>query len=474
MSWLVLYISVGYAIRIAMVPVILRRQFAPGASLGWLGVIFLHPYIGTSLYMMLGETRLGPQRVARHREVVQHYRAAALLTNGEQNAVVSEVPEAYAPMILQAQKISGFPAIEGNSVEFLPTCDQFVTKLVADMEAAVSEIHLLYYMFDKDQTAKRVAIALIAAVKRGVHCRVMADAVASRGFFRETGLGSELRAAGVEVAAAMKVTLIRQGMPRMDLRNHRKLAVIDGKVAYAGSHNLVNPDYGGRHGNPWVDVTGRFTGPITHQLGLVFAEDWAFETGTMLEPPAIGPHTGNISMQVVPTGPIAVGQTYRRLLLGAVQSARSRIVLTTPYFVPDEPTLVALLMAADRGVQVQLIVPQVADHFFTAAAGRAHYSKLLEGGVSIHLYRPGLLHSKTVTVDDAFGLFGSANLDVRSFNLNFELSVLLYGKEATEQLRAVQSSYLADSTQLNFADWSRPNLIRQYFDRAVSLLSPLL
>lgn len=474
MSWFVLYVSLGYAIRVAMVPVILRRQFAPGASLAWLGVIFLHPYIGTALYMMLSETRIGPQRIARHRELVQYYRAATELTDQPQCAIDPAVADSYAPMILQAQKISGLPVLEGNAVEFLPTCEQFIDRLVADMDAAVSEIHLLYYMFDRDKTAQRVATALIAAVKRGVHCRVLADAVASRGFFRTTGLGPGLRDAGVEVVAAMKVAMLRQGLPRVDLRNHRKLAVIDGKIAYAGSHNLINPDYGGRQGNPWIDVTGRLTGPITHQLGLVFAEDWAFETGVKLDAPEFGPHTGTISMQVVPTGPIAVGETYRRLLLGAIQSARSRIVLTTPYFVPDEPTLVALLMAADRGVQVQLIVPQVADHFFTAAAGRAHYSKLLEGGVSIHLYRPGLLHSKTVTVDDAVGLFGSANLDVRSFNLNFELSVLLYGKEATEQLRAVQSSYLADSTPLNFADWSRPNLIRQYFDRAVSLLSPLL
>ena len=474
MPWLLLYISIGWAIRAAMVPIVLRRQFAPGASWAWLGIVFLHPYIGATLYLMFGEARLGQQRVEKHRQLVQHYRAATRATDLQQNAVQHDVPNSHAPMILQAQKISGLPVLAGNSVEFLPTCDQFIAKLVADMDAATSDIHLLYYMFDGDETATRIATALIAAVKRGVHCRVLADAVASRGFFRDSGLGPKLKAAGVEIAAAMKVAPIRQGLPRVDLRNHRKLAVIDGRIAYAGSHNLINPDYGGRHGNPWVDVTGRLTGPITHQLGLVFAEDWAFETGTMLEPPPIGAPTGGISMQVVPTGPIAPGETYRRLLLGAIQSARSRIVLTTPYFVPDDPTLVALLMAADRGVQVQLIIPQVADHFFTAAAGRAHFSKLLEGGVSIHLYRPGLLHSKTVTVDDAFALFGSANLDVRSFNLNFELSVLLYGQEATEQLRAVQTTYLTDSTALDPAAWTHPNVVRQCIDSAISLLSPLL
>ena len=139
-----------------------------------------------------------------------------------------------------------------------------------------------------------------------------------------------------------------------------------------------------------------------------------------------------------------------------------------------EPTLVSLLMAADRGVDVKLIVPLRSNAGFTAAAGRAHFARLLAGGVSIHCHRPGLLHSKTVTVDDAFGLFGSANLDVRSFDLNFELSVLLYGKEVTDQLRKIQSAYLDQSQRLNAEEWSHRPALRRYADGAISLLSPLL
>jgi cardiolipin synthase len=241
-----------------------------------------------------------------------------------------------------------------------------------------------------------------------------------------------------------------------------------------GSHNLISSDYGGRRGAPWIDITGRFTGAVARQLGLVFAEDWAFETGRMLDLPPEIASTGDTPMQVVPTGPAGPGLTYRRLLLGAIQLAREHIVLTTPYFVPDEPTLVAMLMAADRGVEVQLLIPLVSDHIFTAAAGRAHFSKLLEGGVSIFQYRPGLLHAKTATIDDAVGFLGSANLDVRSFNLNFELTALLYGKAATERLRTVQSGYLADSRPLDPREWCRRSMVLQCADNAVSLLSPLL
>jgi cardiolipin synthase len=179
-------------------------------------------------------------------------------------------------------------------------------------------------------------------------------------------------------------------------------------------------------------------------------------------------------MQVVPTGPVSAAESYRRVLLGAIQSASRRLVISTPYFVPDDPTLVSLMMAADRGVEVTLILPETPDQFMSAAAGRAHYAKLLDAGVSIHLYRPGLIHSKTTTVDETLALFGSANLDVRSFNLNFELSVLVYDADVTGRLRKIQMDYLHDSRKLDLPTWSARPAIKRYADSAVSLLSPLL
>jgi cardiolipin synthase len=286
-----------------------------------------------------------------------------------------------------------------------------------------------------------------------------------------------LREAGVQLAAALPVAPISRQLPRMDLRNHRKLAVIDGKVAYAGSQNLINASYGRTRCGPWVDLSARFTGPVVAELAAVFNEDWAFETGEELPRPSIDEAVAldhGVPAQVVPTGPSPPGDTFRRVLLAAVQSARKRVILTTPYFVPDEPTLVALQMAADRGVDVTLIVPAHPDHPFTAAAGRAQYGRLMQAGVGIWQYQPGLIHAKTTTVDDAFSILGSANLDVRSFNLNFELSVMLYGAEVTERLRAIQLKYLADSRRIDPEMWSKRPVVKQYAERAVALLSPLL
>jgi len=470
---LLTYSIVGWCIRAGMVPVVLRRQFAPGASLAWLGIVFLHPYIGLALYLLVGESRLGPYRVEHYRKIIAKSRIKA----GDSSTAAPHMQEEIRPMVLQAEKISGMPVLQGNGVEFISDAQQFISRLVGDIDAAKKSVDLLYFIIACDAPARRVTDAVCRAAGRGVQCRVLADAVASRRFLHGSEPLKQLRSAGVQVAAALPVELIRRRLPRMDLRNHRKLTVIDGAIGYCGSHNLINPDYGGKKGGPWFDLTGRFAGPVVDELAIVFDEDWSFET----EKPFAGPTTYDTSrtqrdclMQVAPTGPSAPGDTYRRLLLAAVQCSRSKLMLTTPYFVPDEPTLVALMMAADRGVQVDLLLPRDGDNVFAAAAGRAHFARLMDAGIAIYLYRPGLLHAKTTTVDDAFCLFGSANLDVRSFNLNFELNVLLYGADVTQRLRAVQQAYLADCDRIDPQTWAKRSVIRSYADGAIALFSPLL
>jgi cardiolipin synthase len=475
MSWLLVYIAVGWAIRLGMVPTVLRRQMAPGASVAWLGIVFLHPYIGVVLYGLVGESRLGPRRAARSQQIIARIRDPQRHPGVMQHRADPDHGPSYQPMVQQAEKISDMPVLGSNSVDFFDDTKAFVDKLVADIAAAQQTVHLLYYIFFDDETGRRVAEAVIDAARRGVKCRVIADAVASRRFFSISGLAPRLISGGVEVAAALPIAPFRRAFARMDLRNHRKLAIIDGQIAFAGSHNLINADYGGRRGNPWFDLTGRLRGPIVGELALVFAEDWEFETGKELDIQPLEPTPdAKVLAQAVPTGPSNPDTTYRRLLLAAIQCSRKELILTTPYFVPDEPTLLALSMAADRGVDVKLILPQVPDHIFTAAAGRAHFETLLRSGVGIYLYQPGLIHAKTATVDDAFCVFGSANLDVRSFNLNFELSICLYGDEITNRLRDVQESYLAHSKRLESETWGRRGTLKVYTDRAITLLSPLL
>lgn len=475
MSWFFAYIAMAWVIRVGMVFVVLRSEFTPGTALAWLSIVFFHPYFGGLLYLLIGERRLGRRYARRHDALMAELHPRTRGTAHDLHAVLTDLDPAYAPMVRQVEKISRMPILCATDVNLLSSSPDLVERLVADIDAAQSRVSLLYYIFAPDDTGRRVCDALVSAAKRGVSTRLLVDGVGSRPLLHDRALLNVLKESGVRVAAALPVTPLRRQLARMDLRNHRKLAIIDGRIAYAGSHNLINPDYGGRKGGPWFDLTARLTGSIVREFSAVFVEDWAVETGERLDLPATddSPNLGT-QAQAVPTGPGAPADSYRRVLLAAVQCARRKLILTSPYFVPDDPTIVSLVMAADRGVEVTLILPQTPDHLFTAAAGRSHFEQLLRAGVSIHLYRPGLLHSKTVTVDDAFALIGSANLDVRSFYLNFELSVVLYGGDITARLRQIQESYLADSSAVDLDDWSNRPVSCQYAERAVALLSPLL
>ena len=463
-----LYSAVGWIIRLSMIFVVLHRRFTPGTSLAWLGIVFLHPYIGLLLFQLVGEKSLGPGRIARQQKIMEHYRNAPFATPPQETDLARDLGATSASMACLAQKTGKMPLVWGNQIDFLDNSTEMVDRLIADIGSATSEVHLLYYIFSTDQTGRKVADALIAASQRGVTCRVLVDAFASREMFRYQRLSQK----GVQVVAALP----RAPFRRRDLRDHRKLAVIDNRIAFAGSQNLINADYGGKRGAPWYDLTGRITGPVVQEFATTFVENWAFETDQMLAVAAPNFPTapcGN-AVQVVPTGPIGTGDSYRRILLGAIQAARQELVLTTPYFVPDEPTLVSLTMAADRGVNVKLILPKVCDQFLAGAAGRAQYADLLHTGVSIYLYKPGLIHTKSVTVDRHIGLFGSANLDMRSFYLNFELSVLLYSEDGVGKLRAIQEKYLGESDQLSGQTWAQRPASARYVDAAVCLVSPLL
>ena len=259
------YAAVGWLIRAAMVPVVLRRQLAPGASLAWLGIVFLHPYIGLTLYMLVGESRLGPRWAQRHREIISNFRDPARHPDRKPHETQPDASAPYQPMIIQAEKISGLPVLCGNAVEFFTDTDRLTDALVAEIAAARKEVHLLYYIFANDAIAERVAAATIEASRRGVKCRVLADAIASRKFFHADGLAPELIAGGVEVAAALPVAPIRRRFARLDLRNHRKLAIIDGQTAFRGQPQSHQRRLRRPPGKPLVRLHAPLAGP--HRRG---------------------------------------------------------------------------------------------------------------------------------------------------------------------------------------------------------------
>lgn len=479
-SWLTAYTLFEWTIRLVMVPVILRRKLAPVTALAWLSLIFFLPIVGLPLYLMFGVNYIGRRRRAAHRRfyggIVRSERAVQRLASLRDHRRRPELNPSARNMLVQAEQVGGNPILGGNALTLLPDTEQFIAGLVRDVDAAEHHVHMLYYIWAPDTTGRAVSDALIRAAGRGVKCRLLVDAAGSRAFLRSKVL-REMLEAGVEVYEALPVAPWRRRVARMDLRNHRKIAVVDGRIGYTGSHNIVVETYGNRWAGKWVDLSGRFTGPIVAQLQSVFLDDWEFDTNQRLESADLYPPlepTGEIAAQVVPTGPNHEAETFRRVLVAALNAANERITITTPYLVPDEPTTLALSMAADRGVEVTLLIPRRSDHPIVAAAGRWYFEHLLENGIAIHHFCDGMLHAKTITVDDSFALLGSANIDVRSFELNFEVNVLLYGEAVTRHLRAAQQKYLEKCEVVNLAEWKRRPIVKQYLDAAAALLSPLL
>lgn len=471
-----LIILLEWAIRLGMVPVILRRRFETSTAMAWLMLIFFLPWLGMLIYLLIGVNYLGRERMRSHGAIVGRSRLPTRIEMLQSHIIRPPIEPEQRNMILQAEQISGNSIIGGNEIELLSTNPQLIDSLIHEIDHARHHVHLLYYIFWPDEMGVRVAEALQRAAARGVACRLMVDHAGSRSFFR-SGIADQLKQAGVHVQGALPVKPWRRKLARIDLRNHRKLAVVDGCVAYTGSHNIVVEDYGHKRAGKWIDLSARFTGPIVAQLQLVFLDDWAFETEQHLDSDDLFPPLkaeGDIAAQVVPTGPNHEAETFRRVLLAALNSAQKRIIMTTPYLVPDEPTILALSMAADRDVKVDVVIPEKSDHPLVNAAGRSYFQTLMDNNVNIHLYHGGMLHAKTITVDDAFGLLGSSNLDIRSFNLNFELSVLLYGPEVTSRLRFAQQGYLAQSNQVDPAAWDNRPITRKYAEHIAALFSPLL
>ena len=469
---------VEWAIRLVMLLVIIARPQRPVVALAWLAIIMFLPWLGVVLYMLVGDRRLGYLRARRYaRDLTLHH---ASKHPGVHRAFVTkpQIDEHQRSLVDVAEAFVGMPILGGNQVELLPHAARFIECLIDDIEKAKHHVHLMYFIFEDDDVGRRVGAALARASKRGVACRVLADAAGSFFFFGE--LGEELRREGVQVVENLPVTSLRRLLARLDLRNHRKLAIIDGKIAFTGSHNVIRGDYGHKRGGTWQDLTARIVGPTVSQLQAVFYEDWHFETAEALPLEGLFPEPptpARVPIQVVPSGPMAsnpLQAVMRDVVIEALHSARRRVIITTPYFVPDEALLTAMRLAAARGARVDLVMPDASDNRMTDLAARAYFATLLAAGVRIHLNRAGLLHAKTMTVDDGFAMLGSANFDIRSFFLNFELNLLLYEEDATAQLRFCQTQYMSDSDEVLGETWdSRPTLHRLAQNLAM-LFSPLL
>jgi len=466
--WLII---VGLSVRV------IARRLPIGVSLAWLAVVFSVPFAGAAAYLIFGGKRLGGERVSRQ-EVAQRFADRIVAQSRESSsAAAPAVQNVGEPLYRQTLGLLGIPALGGNRTRLLQDYETVFDSLVADIDRAEESCRLAFYIWHDGGRANDVVEALLRARGRGVRCRLLVDAVGSKEFLGGKVARSLIKA-GVEVFGALPPSFRR----RLDLRNHRKLVVIDDRLGYTGSQNLVDPRFFKQESNvgEWVDAVIRIEGPAVTLLANIFELDWSVETGAVFEAPRLWcgsvhdvPSDGAL-VQVVPSGPALYPDAIRQLLLTAIYSARRTLTLTTPYFVPDEAIQTALLSAANRGVELTLIVPAKNDSLLVRYASAAYSNDLIAAGARIALFQGGLLHTKSMVVDGSVSLFGSVNLDMRSFWLNFEVSLFVYGSDFVARIIDLQRDYLTRSVFIDTEVWLKRPARRRFLEDAARLVGPLL
>lgn len=456
--------------------VLLRPRVRQPSSLAWILVIVVLPVAGIVLYLAVGEVRTGSRRKRRHRTIQRNIRAAVRkawsATSG--TAVVPWGTESIARLARLGDET--LPR-QGNRLALLATADSFSQSLVADIDAAERHVHLLFYIYLDDVVGQAVAEALIRARRREIPCRLLVDNVGSSDFLKSR-LCRALRDAGVRVVAALPTRITQIASIRFDMRNHRKIGVVDGRVGYTGSHNVASEHFHPKpRFAPWVDATLRIEGPAVRDLQALFIEDWYMDTTENLDHMiAYTPeeHPDGRIVQIVGTGVNSQNQALVRVIQSAIHMAREELIMTTPYFVPDEGTLAAITTAAIRGVRTIIVVPARNDSPLVALASRSFYDTLLDAGAEVHEFTKGLLHAKTITADRDFALVSTANLDRRSFEINFEISTLIYDSDFASQLRLLQMRYLEDCIPVDAARWAARRWPRRLAENVAGLVSALL
>ena len=471
--WWALFISIEWAIRLVAIVVIPFRR-SPETAKGWLLLILFEPVVGLAVYLTLGRTRLPAWRLKRAASFEEFARPVRERLLGSKRVFhPAQAPE-IEPAVRLAQRLGELPILGGNRAEVLADYGGILDRLVADIDAAASHVHLLFYIVADDPVAGRVMAALERAVERGVVCRLLADALGSRGVGFEK-LQPRLVAAGIEAHATLRLSFIRSRGGRVDLRNHRKIAVIDGRIGYTGSMNLVDPNF--RPGLTYEELMVRVTGPVVLELQAVFAQDWYQETGKGLEPGTPFPDpevTGDVPAQVLPSSPLYQRQNSQRLIVALLGLARQRAVITTPYFIPDDALRQAITTAVLRGIEVTLVVPEQDDQLLVSNAQKSYYEELLTTGVKICRYGKRFLHAKHVTIDDRIAWIGSSNMDIRSFALNAEVVLLAYDRGVCGALGTVQARYFREGVWLDAKSWGAQPLWRQVGWNLARLFSSLL
>ena len=497
-------------------------------------MLFALPVVGIIGYMLFGEINIGHQYRKRSLMAQKLLRDFANAHQIDFNKISENLDTEARQLSNIALLKTGLGVYDNHTLTLITDADHIFASLLADIRAANTIILLEFYIVSPQGRVIELLEALMAATQRGVSVHLLADSVGSHAFFRSSWV-KKLKDAGVFVHESLPVGLFKTIVKRIDIRNHRKLAIFDSCYGYTGSFNLIDPDFFKRdaHVGKWIDVMIRVESHDTvnsvKAMALVTTTDISAETNANFSnlekivnrftkslyidtsklhhrklqheanargagqnantrvpnPPLLKilplqsslqayPSVSQVSLQLIPSAPELTGHVIYETLVCAIFAAKKQVVITTPYFVPDDALLLAMTTAAKRGVKVILNVPKKVDSLLVQFASQAYFDPLLSAGVQIYLFNAGLLHAKILCVDDDYCLFGTVNMDMRSFYLNMEVSMAIYNRTMTQQILTCQHEYLRQSEPLQRDRWQQRSFGAKFLDNAIRLFSPLL
>ncbi|WP_278932137.1 phospholipase D-like domain-containing protein [Moraxella osloensis] len=523
-----------FLIMLWLVVRVIQQQRRQSVAIAWIAVLFALPVVGIIGYMLFGETNIGHQYRKRSLMVQKLLRDFANAHQIDFNQISENLDTEARQLSNIALLKTGLGVYDHHTLTLITDADAIFDSLLADIRAANTMILLEFYIVSPQGRVIELLEALMAATQRGVSVHLLADSVGSHAFFRSSWV-KKLKAADVFVHESLPVGLFKTIVKRIDIRNHRKLAIFDSCYGYTGSFNLIDPDFFKQdaHVGKWIDVMIRVESHDTvnsvKAMALVTTTDISAETNAnfsnlekivnrftkslyidtsklhhrklqheanargagqnantrVAQPPLLKilplqsslqayPSVSQVSLQLIPSAPELTGHVIYETLVCAIFAAKKQVVITTPYFVPDDALLLAMTTAAKRGVKVILNVPKKVDSLLVQFASQAYFDPLLSAGVQIYLFNAGLLHAKILCVDDDYCLFGTVNMDMRSFYLNMEVSMAIYNRTMTQQILTCQHEYLRQSEPLQRDRWQQRSFGAKFLDNAIRLFSPLL
>ncbi|GAA1657157.1 cardiolipin synthase [Microbacterium flavum] len=478
LAWALVVLVTDITVRILAV-IFVPRNRRPTAAMAWLLAIYFIPIVGVLLFLLIGNPRLPRKR--RRKQAALNETIRRMSHGLDLGTLRPNAPDWFRATVRLNRNLGAMPISGDNGATLIADYQGSIDAMADAIRAATEYVHVEFYILQADETTESFFAALEDATSRGVKVRVLLDHWANRGkpYYKRTL--KRLTAMGADWRVMLPVQPFRGAYTRPDLRNHRKLLVVDGHIGFTGSQNVTDSTYNLRknirRGLHWVDMMTRVDGPVVASINAVFLSDWYSETDEIVDDIElfdVTPGSGDLDCQIIPSGPGFEYQNNLKLFMSLLFAAKEKLIIVSPYFVPDEGLLLAIQTACQRGVHVELFVSEEGDQAMVYHAQRSYYEALLRGGVKIFMYRkPYILHSKSMSVDDEVAVIGSSNMDMRSFGLNLEISLLVRGEEYVQQLRHVEDEYRAFSRELTLEEWKKQPLRSTVLDNLARLTSAL-